>query len=1000
MAFGYAHGAIQWLSADAATTVYAVSGLSFQPKLIKFTTLGLGSATDASSTSVSERANVGFAVSTSDRRCVAAYDRDTGSIEGTALAMVCTTAYRTDAVAVTLTTTPTVDGSLDINSITSDGFTLIVDDATPINITVFWEAWGGSDITVAALGEIAEPAAIGTQDYTVTGFVAGDNGDQVVMIAGCQFTGAANATPARNDSGLCIGAATGGTAGENIVIVANNDDASANADTDKYARSGECLAMITVAGGNPNARAQLTQFGTNNFRLDWLARGVTSRKYIFAAIKGGQWRVGGTTIDATTANATATVASLPFAPVGLSLISCDTAEDAAGTATAYASLMYGVGSSTSSRRAMTYASADGSAAGDIFHWLEYDQVLRGGVAFYDISQMNADGFQLIVDTADAGGNTAAWIGYLTFAGSPAAVPFVPSFWPVRVVLPPTPRTVVAAPPSTTASAQQGVTWWPRAPDWRPVQRALIQSVLAVPLFVTPAVTPADGVSTTTGAYVRPVDVRQYTPIAGVVGSGTAVGWIPQIDTLPTQAAALIRSVQAVPFNASLSPPSVEWWTPGPPARPQVVNTPDSVVAYPTIVTTTAQQGVTWTPVHAPAVRAKTAAPSVAVVPLGVSVVVVPDRPLLLPNEVVTRSGGVTHHLAIGGPVAVPLEVGWWTSPPRLVLARDLPQLSVLSAPVRDPSAVAQVSGWWPQLGRFVLPLAPVRHGVLAEPVTKLGIDARSDLPWHPRFVALERAPRVVLSELVVPVRLPDPPGVTFGWWPREAVPVVLRLVDVKGLKAIPIQPLNAAGRSDLPWIPDFPALQRAPRLWPSTYAVPVRLPDPAGVTFGWWPQAPSLVLARIAPLGVQRVRAPLVSEGSWNVQRPQPLMMVRDRAARPIFAQPLRVDEGIAWMTRPSGLVVPVRVLVPSRVTQPVTKLGVDGRSDLPWIPEFPALQWPRRVRLSQIVYPLRDPAQLAVPAVIVLPWGEAFVVLPWSDVDPDLPWGEAVIILPWRFNG
>lgn len=37
----FAHGGIQWLAADAATTVYTVSGLSFQPKALAFAWQGL-----------------------------------------------------------------------------------------------------------------------------------------------------------------------------------------------------------------------------------------------------------------------------------------------------------------------------------------------------------------------------------------------------------------------------------------------------------------------------------------------------------------------------------------------------------------------------------------------------------------------------------------------------------------------------------------------------------------------------------------------------------------------------------------------------------------------------------------------------------------------------------------------------------------------------------------------------------------------------------------------
>lgn len=416
MAFGFAHGAVQWLAADAATTVYTVSGLSFQPKAIRFYWQGLGSSTDTESTATALRRGVGFATSTSDRRCVGCGENDA------ATSMACYASYRTDAIAVTNShSTGGVDGRLDLASITSDGFTLEVDDQVPVNITVFWEAWGGSDITVAVTGEISEPGATGNVDYTVTGFTSGNNGDQVVMFAGVNSAGAAP-FGVEQDDGLCIGYATAGTSGENILLTANQDEASANAETDSYALDGECLAAITQGGGNPSARAQLTQFGTDNFRLNWIARTATARKTIFLAIKGGMWRAGSLTIDATTLNATATVSSLPFTPAGVMLISAENAEDSAGTSAAGDAMQLGTGSSTSSRRMMSCSSTDAAADSDVKLRIEYDQILGGsvvGTSAYDLNAMNSDGFQLIVDDNNAGESSSTWIGYLTFGTSSA-----------------------------------------------------------------------------------------------------------------------------------------------------------------------------------------------------------------------------------------------------------------------------------------------------------------------------------------------------------------------------------------------------------------------------------------------------------------------------------------------------------------------------------------------------------------------------------------------------
>jgi hypothetical protein len=417
MALSYAHGVIRWLSTDAATTVYTVSGLSFQPKALRFYWVGL--RTDLSpDASASMRRGVGFAVSTSERRSVASFSEDLAGSATTA------TVAANDCVVCTVDGAGNRDGELDLNSITSDGFTLIVDDQGVASFDVFWEAWGGTDITVAAVGDFAEPAATGNVDYTVTGFTSGAT-DQVVMFAGVQSTAAIN-TALADDSGMHVGFAASTTAADNVTVCGNSDDGSGTMDTDGYCQDGECLSMITVAGGNPNARAALTAFGTNNFRLNWIARGVTGRKSIFLAIKGGAWKSGALTINGNSGGATATVSGLSFTPVGMSLIGRMTAENTSATSTANDRIGFGNGSSTTTRAYATCIDVDATASAGIYLGDGTDQVLAyttsTGIAAiataYDINAMNSDGFQLIVDTA--GGVASEFIGYLTFGNAAAS----------------------------------------------------------------------------------------------------------------------------------------------------------------------------------------------------------------------------------------------------------------------------------------------------------------------------------------------------------------------------------------------------------------------------------------------------------------------------------------------------------------------------------------------------------------------------------------------------
>jgi hypothetical protein len=413
MALMYAHGARQWLTADSATTTYVETctdvrtGQTFRPKAIKVWTQGLGSGADANSTTAHFRKCIGFATSATNRRCVASQDQDAAGTQ------VCTAGQRTDAVAATVTSTPAFDGLLDIQSFDAAGFTFIVDDASPVDITVFWEAWGGDDSISANVVDITEPGSAGNQTYSV-GFQP-----SVLMIAGCQHNAADGS--ARQDSGICLGFATSDRAADNVVILGNSDDASGTSDCDAYCQTGECLAMIAIGGGNATARAKLANWTQDGFVLNWIARATTNRRYIALAISGGQWQAGAYTIAGNSGSATETVSGLPFVPLGVSTIGVMTTQPAAGTSGAQDRMGIGCGSSTTSRRSMGGLSQDGQGAAALVNLtMQYDQVLcypdtSGGVlAAYDIDAMLADGFRIIVDTA--GGVANEWQGYLAFGG--------------------------------------------------------------------------------------------------------------------------------------------------------------------------------------------------------------------------------------------------------------------------------------------------------------------------------------------------------------------------------------------------------------------------------------------------------------------------------------------------------------------------------------------------------------------------------------------------------
>lgn len=417
MSLEFACGSLLWASADAATTVYTISGLTFQPKAIRLYCSGRGSLIFGGDNATNERRCVGFGTSTTDRRCVCTFDQDGANT------MVCATGYTATAILATVSSTPALDGLLDLNSITSDGFTLIVDDAAPVNIAVYWEAWGGSDITSVATGEISEPATATAVDYVVTGSFQ----PTVVMFAGVQGT-ASPPTATRNDSGFYAGFATGSAAANNVVVLGNSDDAIGTSDTDGYGRAGDCVAMILIAGGNPNARAHLTAFNADGFELTWDLRAVTGRKSIYLAIAGGSnWQAGSFTIDNTANGNLATVSGLSFQPNGLSFISRYRAEDAAATATAPDSTSFGSAAATNQQVSTSVESADASglAAIGVQGSPTGCMVGREGAGAWTgnevLDAIYRDGFRIKVAGA---ANTSAvqWIGYLASGNAPVTYP--------------------------------------------------------------------------------------------------------------------------------------------------------------------------------------------------------------------------------------------------------------------------------------------------------------------------------------------------------------------------------------------------------------------------------------------------------------------------------------------------------------------------------------------------------------------------------------------------
>lgn len=408
----YAHGEQVWNFSDGAGTTYAVSGLGFEPKLIIAWMSGCYDGNDWQPNH--NKYSLGVCRSISDRR---GFYTTTNTAQPSANT---TTMAYDDAVICGGTPAGGRNAALDIDDINADGFRFRVDDAIPTNpFRVHWQAFGGN--IVVTLLDMPEPAATGTQDYSVPGFEASPAADdQALIIFGVQQSAALNTVEAV-DGGFCFGATTSPVV--NVVAACNTDDNSGIADTDGYARTGQCIAMMTIGGGNPDALAHLDSWLSGGFRLNWTARAVTDRRYFCVAIKGERWRAGSCLIDCTTLNATQQITGIVFQPIGLNLFTRFANEDAASTSTPECRLSLGCGSSTASRRAQGFIDIDGAdptslAQGALNSAIA---VLPGAAAneiVIDLDNIDHDSFRLIVDQENAGGPVNGWVGYLTFGSAP------------------------------------------------------------------------------------------------------------------------------------------------------------------------------------------------------------------------------------------------------------------------------------------------------------------------------------------------------------------------------------------------------------------------------------------------------------------------------------------------------------------------------------------------------------------------------------------------------
>lgn len=250
---------------------FTIGGLPFVPEVFGFFWTGIDADVDTVSATTSVRAGVGYALKAPGGG--GAKVRATGwYVEDNAPDMLAETVITATSCVVTVSSAGAVDGRLSVASWDSQGITLQVDVALPVNFRLGWWALGKDhpqDRLEYDVLDFNEPGATGSQDYTGLSFTP----EAAILV--CSHASVVD-TPT-DGGGVSLGMVCGNYNGLVAVISRGNAVATSLTRTYTQNNSGEVVGMLSAVLGSPTARASFTQFLPTGFRLNWTERAVTRR---------------------------------------------------------------------------------------------------------------------------------------------------------------------------------------------------------------------------------------------------------------------------------------------------------------------------------------------------------------------------------------------------------------------------------------------------------------------------------------------------------------------------------------------------------------------------------------------------------------------------------------------------------------------------------------------------------------------------------------------------
>lgn len=372
------------ITMPTTTQSVAVTGVGFEPKAIIFWC----SEQTATGNAAQGKLSVGFATSSSQRKCLTIGSADAVTVPTTQNVRLLSS---NRCLIPKMTPGGTPEMTLDLTSMDPDGFTVALTvPGTSAAVVVHYLALGGSDISNAFVGGSQPSAGSGSKAITGVGFIP----DFVLMLT-ANNTAIDSANTAANISISAFTASKSAT-------TALRDQNVINSNTGNYQAASVTSASITSSADTLDNQSTFTSMDADGFTLNFSAR-TTQSQFLYLCLKGGQYSVDVETQK--TSAGTKSKTGVGFSPVGLFLFGANGATNASLVAT-QAKITVG-GTDGTSVGSTSMVATDNLATTDANSWLSTTRVFQHVTnpattdAEASLTSLDADGYTLDWTAADA-----------------------------------------------------------------------------------------------------------------------------------------------------------------------------------------------------------------------------------------------------------------------------------------------------------------------------------------------------------------------------------------------------------------------------------------------------------------------------------------------------------------------------------------------------------------------------------------------------------------------